>query len=363
MAPVFSCKIAHLPMQNLRYYLIALGLGYLIYLLNPILTPFIFSVILAYLANPLVNLFESLKIPRTRGVIIVFILIVFTMFILVLIILPIVGGQIGQLISNMPEYIKWFKEHVLQRLSDTFGLNIKWSLNSMLVILNDYVQDPQALLASFSKRIIGSANYILAFLTYLFLVPVITFYMLRDWPMMVEKVKVLIPRHKLNISQKLLKKCDIVLAGFLRGQLIVMLGLGLIYAIGLALLGLNTAISIGLVAGLISFVPYLGLIVGISLAGLLALLQFQDLWHPLGVVVVFTLAQMAEGMYLTPKFVGDRTGLHPVAVLFAILAGGQLFGFTGILLAIPIMAVINVFLSYFKNLYLDSPVYLGKDKA
>ena len=349
-------------MQNKRYYLLGLLSLYLIYLLHPILTPFLFGLILAYLCNPLVSLLERWHIPRTRGVLIVFVLMVLLLFILVLIVLPIVGGQFEQLMINLPKYLSWFKENVLQKISNLLGLKIKWSLNSLLLLANQQMQNPQQLLAKFAQNLIGSAGSLLTFLTYLFLVPVITFYLLRDWQMMVAKFKILIPRKYLTISQRLIKKCDIVLSGFLRGQLIVMFGLAVIYAVGLSLLGLDMAISIGFVAGLISFVPYLGLIVGIGMAGLLALLQFQDVWHPLGVVVIFTLAQLVEGTYLTPKFVGDRTGLHPVAVLFAILAGGHLFGITGILLAIPLMAMLNVFLSHFKNLYLDSPIYLGKDK-
>lgn len=349
-------------MQNKRYYLLGLLSLYLIYLLHPILTPFLFGLILAYLCNPLVSLLERWHIPRTRGVLIVFVLMVLLLFILVLIVLPIVGGQFEQLMINLPKYLNWFKENVLQKISNMLGLKIKWSLNSLLLLVNQQMQNPQQLLAKFAQNLIGSAGSLLTFLTYLFLVPVITFYLLRDWQMMVAKFKILIPRKYLTISQRLIKKCDIVLSGFLRGQLIVMFGLAIIYAVGLSLLGLDMAISIGFVAGLISFVPYLGLIVGIGMAGLLALLQFQDVWHPLGVVVIFTLAQLVEGTYLTPKFVGDRTGLHPVAVLFAILAGGHLFGITGILLAIPLMAMLNVFLSHFKNLYLDSPIYLGKDK-
>ena len=349
-------------MQNKRYYLLGLLSLYLIYLLHPILTPFLFGLILAYLCNPLVSLLERWHVPRTRGVLIVFVLMVLLLFILVLIVLPIVGGQFEQLMINLPKYLSWFKENVLQKISNLLGLKIKWSLNSLLLLVNQQMQNPQQLLAKFAQNLIGSAGSLLTFLTYLFLVPVITFYLLRDWQMMVAKFKILIPRKYLTISQRLIKKCDIVLSGFLRGQLIVMFGLAVIYAVGLSLLGLDMAISIGFVAGLISFVPYLGLIVGIGMAGLLALLQFQDVWHPLGVVVIFTLAQLVEGTYLTPKFVGDRTGLHPVAVLFAILAGGHLFGITGILLAIPLMAMLNVFLSHFKNLYLDSPIYLGKYK-
>lgn len=171
------------------------------------------------------------------------------------------------------------------------------------------------------------------------------------------------PRKAIGTVTLLVRRSDEVLGGFLRGQLLVMSGLGLIYAVGLTALGLDMAIAIGIFAGLVSFVPYLGLIVGMALAGGMALLQFQDVSHLVGVVAVFGIAQAIEGMVLTPKFVGDRIGLHPVAVLFAVLAGGQLFGFMGVLLALPAAAVINVFLGYCKQHYLQSDVYADDDPA
>jgi len=143
----------------------------------------------------------------------------------------------------------------------------------------------------------------------------------------------------------------------MKGQLIVMLALGVIYSTGLFLLGLDFALLFGMLAGIVSFVPYLGLIVGIVSAGIAALIQFQDVWHPLGVLLVFSAGQMAEGVWLTPTLVGDRIGLHPVAVIFAVLAGGQLFGFFGVLLALPVAAVVAVAVRHAHERYLDSPLY------
>ena len=214
------------------------------------------------------------------------------------------------------------------------------------------------MLQKFLLGVSQPAGFVLTMLTYLFMIPVITFYLLRDWDVFMAKIRELIPRSKVDMVVELAERSDEVLGGFLRGQMLVMVGLGIIYSIGLSLVGLDMAIVVGMFAGLVSFVPYLGLIVGILIAGIMAIFQFHDWAHPFAVVMVFVVGQMVEGMVLTPKFVGDRIGLHPVAVLFAVLAGGQLFGFIGILLALPAAAVFNVFLAYFKNHYLLSDVYM-----
>jgi predicted PurR-regulated permease PerM len=186
---------------------------------------------------------------------------------------------------------------------------------------------------------------------------VLTFYLLRDWDVLVARFRELLPR---RISGKFIEmslECDDMLAGFIRGQLMVMLALAIIYTVGLSLIGLELALLLGVIAGLVSFVPYLGLIVGIALAGLAAFFQFGE-WLPVFyVVIVFTVAQSIEGMLLTPHFVGERIGLHPVAVIFAVLAGGKLFGFTGVLLALPVAAVVMVLLRHAHQRYVSSHLY------
>ena len=189
------------------------------------------------------------------------------------------------------------------------------------------------------------------------LIPVITFYLLRDWDRLVAYVRELLPR---NIEPKiamLAKESDEMLGAFLRGQMLVMLGLGTIYSIGLAIIGVDFALLIGMIAGIISFIPYMGLFVGIAIASVAALVETQSFMMVFWVFVVFGVAQMIEGMFLTPLLVGDRIGLHPVAVIFAVLAGGQLFGFFGILLALPVFAVLAVLLRHAHDSYLESQIY------
>ena len=178
------------------------------------------------------------------------------------------------------------------------------------------------------------------------LVPVITFYLLRDWDVIMARIAALIPEPRRAATIELACRTDEVLGAFLRGQLLVVLGLALVYSIGLWWVGLDFAIAIGVLAGVVSFVPYLGLIVGIAVASVAALVQLHSLPAVGGVVLVFVVGQMIEGTVLTPRLVGGSIGLHPVVVIFAVLAGGQLFGFFGILLALPTAAVISVLVRF-----------------
>lgn len=330
----------------------------LLYLLSPILTPFLIAALLSYLGDPIADRLEKYKCSRTWAVIIVF-LTFFLLFLLIVgVLIPTVNAQITQLTERAPQYIDWIKAHLGPALNKLFSINMEhFSFSSVQEVIKKHLGSATSATGYFLGSLTGSIGYLVSFISYLFLIPVVVFYLLRDWDILLTKIDELIPRQYRAVTHELLRRSDLVLSGFLRGQLMVMLALGIIYAIGLSIIGLDLAIVIGMFVGLISFVPYLGLIVGIVFAGVMALLQFQDWAHVIGVSIVFIVAQLIEGTILTPKFVGDRTGLHPVAVLFSILAGGQLFGFMGVLLALPVAAVINVFLGYFKESYLNSEVY------
>ena len=198
---------------------------------------------------------------------------------------------------------------------------------------------------------------VVAIMTNLILIPVVTFYLLRDWDLLVKGVHDLLPRNMQAEISRTAIEVDDVLGAFFRGQLMVMLALGVIYSVGLSLVGVELAVLIGMGAGLLSVVPYLGSIVGVLVAAGAAIFQFQDWFHLLMVLLVFGVGQSAESMYLTPKLVGDRIGLHPVTVIFAVLAGGQLFGFLGVLLAMPVAAVLNVLVRHMHNKYRKSEMY------
>jgi len=332
--------------------------GWLLYLLSPVLTPFLIAMLLAYLADPLVDRLETLKISRTIAVVVVFAF-MFTMALLLLLILvPVTERQLAGLIRIFPDFINWLQNSLIPGLAGTFGVDVGTiNLESVKKTAMANWQDIGGILGRLLSRISESGRFFFALLVYLLLIPVVTFYLLRDWDDLVARVHDLIPRRHAGLVGKLAGECDSVLAEFLRGQLLVMLGLGIIYTIGLWLAGLEFAFLIGMLAGLVSFVPYLGAIVGVLIAGIAAMMQYGDVIHLVYVALVFGIGQSIEGMILSPLLVGDRIGLHPVAVIFAVMAGGQLFGFFGVLLALPVAAVIVVLLRHMKTEYQQSTLY------
>ena len=320
--------------------------GYLLYLLAPILTPFVAAALLAYIGDPLVDRLQRVKLPRTPAVLLVFIMTFFILALLVLLVVPLVKSQAEALIERLPVYAAWVEANVLPRLENY--VDIEQSDNDVGIAA--FIAKNASVAGSWGARVVGSVSrsgsLLLSGLLSLFLVPVLTFYLLRDWDRLVRAVALLIPRGRRDTVADLSRQTDAVLGGFLRGQLMVMFGLAIIYSGGLAILGLDFALAIGVLAGLVSFVPYLGFVIGIGLAGLASLVEGGS-WLILGgVVAVFAIGQAVEGMLLTPRLVGSRIGLHPVAVIFAVLAGGQLFGFFGVLLALPVAAVLSVLARY-----------------
>ena len=332
--------------------------GWLLYLLAPVLTPFLFAAALAYLGDPVVDRLEELKLSRTLAVVIVFLLMLTAGLMLLLILIPLLQDQVFALLRRVPDLINRLQTDLIPVLSRQLGIDpASLDLDAVRRTLAQNWRDIGNILGFLLGKLGVSGQWLLGWLTYLLLVPVVTFYLLRDWDRLVEKLRVLIPRRYEPTVTRLTRECDAVLAEFLRGQLTVMLALALIYSIGLWLAGLESALLIGMGAGLVSFVPYLGPIVGIVVAGGVAFLQYHDILHPVYVAVVFGIGQTIEGMVLSPLLVGERIGLHPVAVIFAVLAGGQLFGFMGVLLALPAAAVITVLLRFAHTRYTDSGFY------
>ncbi len=334
--------------------------GWLLYLLSPILTPFIVSAFLAYLGDPLVDRLEARRLPRTLAVTLVFCVIVGGVLLLLLILVPRVESQLTHLAHQLPIYAEWLRGHAEPWLGELLGEGDA-GLDPELLrkALADHWQSAGGLLAGLWKSVSASGMALLGWLANLFLIPVVTFYLLRDWDELVAAVHALLPRDRAALWARLARESDQVLGAFLRGQLLVMFALGVIYTTGLWLVGLDFALLIGMFAGLVSFVPYLGLIVGILVAGIAAVLQFQG-WEQLPwVVLVFVVGQLLEGTVLTPRLVGERIGLHPVAVIFAVMAGGQLYGFFGVLLALPVAAVAMVLLRHLLATYRASGLYRG----
>lgn len=332
-------------------------LAWLLTLLSPILMPFIITLLLGYLGDPLIDRLEEKKISRTVSVIIFFSLILIFSLSVLIIIIPQLEAQFVKLTVRIPQFISWIQER-LPRLGAILGINMESiDLHSMRSIIMENMQD----IGGATKNVLGivsqSGQKILVWLAFLIMIPVMTFYLLRDWDIMVEKIHALIPRAYAKIATDLALQCDAVLSEFLRGQLLVMLAQSILYSFGLWIIGLEAFLLVGFLAGLLSFVPYLGLIIGGGIAGITGFMQFQDIAHLLYILIVFGIVQTMEAVVLSPILIGDRIGLHPITVIFSVMAGGQLFGFIGVLLALPVAAVITVLLRYLHSYYLASNFY------
>ena len=329
---------------------VVLGLlssGYLIYLLGPILTPFLVAAMLAYLGDPLVRGLQRLKISRSWAAIWVFSLIILFLVLLALVGIPILHRQFVQLLANFPLLLESLEARWLPWLQQLVGdPDLALDLSAVKAQLTQYWQEVSQFAPNVLSLVSRSGLAVAGWLMNLILIPVVTFYLLRDWERVQEGIMQLLPKSWRGRVTLLGKECDEVISAFVRGQLLVMLALAVFYSVGLSLVGIKLALLLGLLAGLANIVPYLGFLLGIIAASVAAFFQFQSL-PVLGCVwAVFLLGQLLEGMLLTPWLVGDRIGLHPVAVIFAVLAGGQLFGPVGVLLALPVAAVIMVLLRH-----------------
>ncbi|KKN14421.1 hypothetical protein LCGC14_0996350, partial [marine sediment metagenome] len=287
----------------------------------------------------------------------VFAVIFAVMSLMLLVLLPLLSAQIAKLFTNLPDYLTQTQKLIEPWLVSAGLPTDIINLQTLKQALSNYWSEVGQVAGGVFGYMTRSGLALVQWLGNLVLIPVLTFYLLRDWDDLVARFRELLPRRYSHQVVQMSLQCDDMLAGFMRGQVMVMFALAVIYTIGLSLIGLEFALLLGVIAGIVSFVPYLGLIVGILLAGLAAFFQFGD-WYPvLYVIIVFSVAQAIEGMVLTPRFVGERIGLHPVAVIFSVLAGGQLFGFTGVLLALPVAAVVMVLLRHAHQRYVGSHLY------
>jgi len=325
--------------------------GWLFYLLAPVLTPFVAAALLAYIGDPVADRLQRLRLPRTLAVIAVFVLTFVLLGFIILLVGPLIRAQIAALLDALPDIAREVEQVWLPNIVDYLDIETgdDVGIGAFLARYSDMAGTwATKVLVSVSK----SGGALAAAVLSLFLVPILTFYLLRDWDLIVVNLTALVPGSQRDTVLKLARETDEVLGAFLRGQLLVMIALAIIYSVGLGLVGLKFAVAIGVVSGLVSFVPYLGFVFGIALASLTVALEPNPLWQFVGVVATFTIAQVLEGSILTPKLVGDRIGLHPVIVIFAVAAGGQLFGFFGILLALPAAAVLSVLVRFAFHRYL-----------
>ncbi|UXA53986.1 AI-2E family transporter [Xanthomonas prunicola] len=351
-------------LRRLKWAVVIVGVLWVVSLLAPILTPFVLALLLAWLGDPLVDRIERAGRSRNMAVSLVFVLALLLFVLALMILVPMIERQIMTLIDALPQMRAWAISTAIPWLEAKTGMQLMGWLDPERLI--DWIRSHWEQAGGAAKTLFGyvsrSGFAMVTWVINLALLPILAFYFLRDWDRLVERVAAVIPRAYIATVSRLALESNDVLGGFIRGQFLVMLALGAIYATGLSIIGLNLGLLIGIIAGLISFIPYLGATTGIVLALLAAIVQAQglDLKLLIGVGVVFTVGQLLESYVLTPRIVGDKIGLHPVAVIFAVMAGGQLFGFLGMLLALPVAAVANVLLRYAHEQYTRSDLYAGE---
>lgn len=328
--------------------------GLLLYLFSPILTPFVVAILLAYIGDPLVDSLERHGLPRGFGVVVIFVLLLSCLALIGIVVVPLLLDQITILFERLPTYSQLARDGLSAYINDS-------SVRTLLPDseeLKKHIQNslPQAgnAIAYVFSAIGASGSVIIDMVTTTVLVPIVTFYCMRDFDVITHRVRSILPNETLPFIDDVVDDANNVLGSFLWGQFLVMIALGAIYWIGLSIIGLEFAFLIGIVSGLLSFVPYVGTIVGMVLASVAIIFQTQEVTEVWKVLVVFGVGQALEGYALTPYLVGDKIGLHPVLVIFAVLAGGHLFGFVGILLALPAAAVLLVVIRHSIALYKSS---------
>jgi predicted PurR-regulated permease PerM len=339
------------------WYLVAAAVaGILLYLVAPILSPFLFAATLAYICLPLVDRLAK-KMPRRLAASIVLVLLLLGLSLLVLIVAPMVERQFSAFLQNVPDYLDWVRERFLPWLSSRTGVELHLDLAHAKQALADSLRADNDVLKSLLPKLTTGGAALIGFFTAVLLVPVMLFYFLRDWHDFLHRIEDLIPRRSHQWAVSLAEEINRVLGECLRGQISVILIMCAYYVLGLWMAGLEYSLPIGILSGLLVFVPYLGALVGLLLATLAGINQFDSVFGLAGVWVVFGVGQSLEGFVVTPWLVGNRIGLHPVAVIFALLVFGHLFGFFGVLLALPASAALLVGLRHLRAQYLASDLY------
>jgi predicted PurR-regulated permease PerM len=344
-------------------WLILIGIaGFVVWLLAPVLMPFAIAALFAYLGDPLVDRLER-WMSRTFAVSLVFLVMSIVAIAIVVVLVPFIERQISNFLTQLPSWIDWFQTRAAPWLEQHLGIATDTLDTQKLIgVLQANWKEAGGIATTVLARVSKSGLTIVGWALNIVMIPVVAFYLLRDWDVLVERIHALVPRSIEPVVTRLARESDDVLGGFLRGQLSVMVVLGVFYGVGLWLVGISVGPLIGMIAGLISFVPYLGAITGVVMAVIAALVQYQDWAHVALVLVVFVIGQTLEGYVLVPRLVGEKIGLHPVAVIFAVLAGGELFGFLGVLLALPVTSVVMVLLRYAHERYTASALYGGEEE-
>jgi predicted PurR-regulated permease PerM len=361
--------------QTIFWVAALVAFGLFLYLLGSTVTPFALGFALGYLLDPVVQKLERLGLNRLGASLVILAAFVIVVAAILIFVVPILGNQLVGLIHNLPNYATR-----LQRLAvdqgnllldkyggpwrDKLGLDQPLSTEQIENSLRDFVAERAKLLLSASQSLLYGGRALFGFFSVLVITPVVAFYMLVDWDKMVAALDAGLPRDHHDSMRRVAHEINLALEGFLRGQALVCLFLGLWYSVGLTLIGLDYGLLIGVIGGLLSFVPYLGSLTTLVLSLVIAIVEGWPNWRLFFSALAIVLAgQFLEGYVLSPKLVGESVGLHPVWVMFALVAFGELFGFTGLLVAVPAAATIGVLVRHLMALYLSGPLYRGRDDA
>ena len=333
------------------------GLLVLLYLLGPVLAPFAISGALAYLGDPVVDRLERYKMSRTFAVFVVFAALFIFVLLLLVMLAPALYSQVGAFVRAIPDWLHWLQEIGLPSVGIVLPEGVRVDPQGLKDMLAENWSEAGGVAKELLTSLSHSGLALLEFTVLLALVPIVTFYLLRDWNRLVRWIDESIPPRYRDTVRSIGRDTDEVLGSFLRGQLLVMAGMGAYYSIALSLAGLKFALLIGLGAGLVCFVPYLGFTTGLVISAITMLAQTHSLFALVWIGVVFAIGHVLEVWVLVPWLVGKHIGLHPVAVIFAVLAGGKLFGFAGVLLALPMAAVLAVLLRHAHARFMESQLH------
>ena len=334
-------------------------IGFALKVLAPILLPFVVGFAVAYFLDPIVQWLDKRGVGRPSATILVLVVFSAVVILVLMLVLPLVQGQVVSFAQKAPDMFRLLQDRVMDLVARVSAQLSAGDVERLKAAAGGVAGDVLKFVGALAARAWSGGLAFLNLLSLIFISPVVAFYILRDWDKIVTKVRGWLPRDHVKTIEGLVREADAMIAGFVRGMAMVCLILAAFYGTALTLIGLEFGLVVGLIAGLISFIPFVGAAVGFVVSVGLAMVQFSDLMPIALTAGVFIAGQVIEGNFLTPKLVGERIQLHAVWVIFALLAGGLLFGFVGVLLAVPIAAVIGVLVRFFIGRYLASPLYGG----
>ncbi|HEX6136635.1 MAG TPA: AI-2E family transporter [Casimicrobiaceae bacterium] len=348
-----------------KHYLWIVGAALVVFLalhwLGSVLTPFLIGAMLAYLGTPVVNRLQARGVPRAVSTLLVILLIGVVLAGLFLVLIPLVQSEVVSITRRLPELFAQFAARVAPFLEEKLGVTVALDLESIRTFIAENAAQARDLSLRLLSGVKTGGAIVLSLLVNLALIPVVMFYLLRDWNMILDRVDDLLPRRWAPKVHAVAREVDDVLAEFLHGQALVMIALAVYYAVALSIVRLDHAIAIGILTGVLVFIPYVGFGLGFFLGLTAAILGWHGWPGFFAVLAVYAIGQLLESYVLVPLLVGDRIGLHPLAVIFALLAFGELFGFAGVLMALPVSAMLLVGLRHLRQAYVRSPVYQDDD--